>query len=127
MNTDLLQSPPYLAKILGLSLDDLLRPVEEERPSGEDLRGSPLFREIQEARRADDPTLPQGPWERDLKKADWEKVAVLTRDAIARRSKDLQLAAWMAEVESVCPVSSAPKEETTSNNGWLTTGRGTSP
>src|SRR5437868_6941166 len=41
--------------------------------------------------------MPQGGWEMERKSADWSQVIKLTKDALATRSKDLQLAVWMAE------------------------------
>jgi type VI secretion system ImpA family protein len=78
-------------------LDRLLRPISEEEPGGEYLRYTEAYDAIQEARRADDPSLPQGIWQRELKKADWERLATLCEDAIRNRSKDLYLAVWLVE------------------------------
>jgi len=80
-----------------VSLAVLLAPLDDAAPSGQDLRSSVLFREIQEARRSEDPRLPLGPWERELKRADWPRVARLCLQALAQRSKDLQLCAWLME------------------------------
>jgi type VI secretion system ImpA family protein len=78
-------------------LDRLLRPITDTDPGGEWLRYTEVYDAIQEARRADDPTLPQGIWQRELKKADWERLATLCEDAIRNRSKDLYLAVWLVE------------------------------
>ena len=51
---------------------------------------------MREARREED-VLPQGDWSREIKKADWLLVTKLTTDALANKSKDLQLAAWLTE------------------------------
>lgn len=74
-----------------------LAPISAERPTGEWLRFDPLYDEIKLLREKDDPTLPQGVWQRELKKADWPAVARLCETALETRSKDLQLAAWMTE------------------------------
>lgn len=74
-----------------------LAPISAERPTGEWLRFDPLYDEIKLLREKDDPTLPQGVWQRELKKADWPAVAKLCETALETRSKDLQLAAWMTE------------------------------
>ncbi len=79
-----------------LDFDRLLSPVSEDRPSGESLQYSGLFDEIREARRADD-VLEQGDWKRELKVADWDEAAALATDALLTRTKDLQVAAWLAE------------------------------
>ncbi|MBK8597348.1 MAG: type VI secretion system protein TssA [Holophagales bacterium] len=79
-----------------LDFDRLLSPVSEDRPSGESLQYSGLFDEIREARRADD-VLEQGDWKRELKVADWDEAAALATDALLTKTKDLQVAAWLAE------------------------------
>jgi type VI secretion system protein ImpA len=74
-----------------------LSPISDERPTGEWLRFDPLYDEIKLLREKDDPTLPQGVWQRELKKADWTGVARLCEDALTTRTKDLQIGAWMTE------------------------------
>jgi len=80
-----------------MEMDALLRPVSEDQPAGEDLRYENSYDLIREARREDDASLPQGVWERELKKADWEKVRDLCQGVIESRSKDLQVAVWLME------------------------------
>ncbi len=80
-----------------LDLDALLRPIPGGAPSGEDLRHDPIHDEVRELRREEDALAPRGVWRRKLKAADWPAVIALTREALAQRSKDLQLAAWLAE------------------------------
>jgi type VI secretion system ImpA family protein len=75
----------------------LLLPISEASPAGEDVRYAGPYDRIAEARRAEDPSLPQGVWERGLKKADWDQVISLTRDALIRQSKDVQLGVWFLE------------------------------
>ncbi|HKR11893.1 MAG TPA: type VI secretion system protein TssA [Pyrinomonadaceae bacterium] len=79
-----------------IDTEALLKPISSEKPSGENLRYSPLFDDIREARRADD-TLAQGDWRHDPKVAQWSKVVELTTSALANQSKDLQICAYMAE------------------------------
>lgn len=79
-----------------LDFDRLLAPISDASPSGEGLQYSGLYDEIREARRADD-QLEQGDWKRELKVADWEEVVTLASDALLTKSKDLQVAAWLAE------------------------------
>jgi len=74
----------------------LFAPIPGENPAGEDLRYSQTYEEIKKARRYDDP-LEQGEWKTEVKKADWDGVVSLTTEAIAKRSKDLQIAAWLTE------------------------------
>lgn len=78
-------------------LEQLLLPISDACPQGEDMAYSALFDEIREARRADDPTLAQGDWETPPKRADWARVRQLCEETLCRRSKDLQTAAWYAE------------------------------
>ncbi|HSC79084.1 MAG TPA: type VI secretion system protein TssA, partial [Chitinolyticbacter sp.] len=89
----------YAQDQLGHDFDSLLAPVAGASPAGAALRNGPVYRQIEEARRADDATLPQGSWEHELKRADWDRVSTLAAQAIASDSKDLQLAAWLLEAE----------------------------
>lgn len=83
-------SPPIL------DLEALLTPIEGENPSGESLRYAGTYDAIQEARRFDD-DLDQGDWVREAKSADWRAVIDLATDALATKSKDLQIAVWLVE------------------------------
>jgi type VI secretion system protein ImpA len=76
--------------------DNLLNPIPGENPSGEDLRYAPLYDQIKEARRQEDEAA-QGEWVHDVKKADYPLVIKLSTDALATKTKDLQLAAWLTE------------------------------
>ena len=76
--------------------DELLTPIPGGNPAGIELRSDPVYDKIKFARREDD-EMPQGGWETERKTADWSQVIKLTKDAIANKSKDLQLAVWMAE------------------------------
>jgi type VI secretion system protein ImpA len=75
----------------------LLQPVSVEQRCGEDLSFGTEVDEIAQARQQDDPTLDQGEWATALKEADWQLVAARCAEMIATRSKDLRLAAWLAE------------------------------
>jgi type VI secretion system protein ImpA len=77
--------------------DDLLTPISGSNPCGENLRYDPLYDKIKEARTEDEDDAPQGEWQRARKKADFALVIKLARDALAKRSKDLQLVAWLGE------------------------------
>nr|WP_315259245.1 type VI secretion system protein TssA [uncultured Duganella sp.] len=78
----------------------LLQPVSADRRCGEDLSFSSEVDAIAQARQHDDPTLEQGEWAIALKEADWQFVASRCADMIATRSKDLRLAAWLAEASA---------------------------
>lgn len=84
---------------LGVDLDELLQPIDPRRPAGSSMKASGVHQAIQDARRAEDPHLPQGPWQHELKRADWEAVVTLACDTLRRYCKDLQLAAWLLEAE----------------------------
>jgi len=77
--------------------DDLLNPIAGDNPSGANLRYEKVYDQIKEARTEDDDTIPTGAWARTIKKADYNQVIKLAGEALANRSKDLQLAAWLME------------------------------
>jgi len=76
--------------------DDLLDPIPGNNPSGADLYYAPLFDEIKEARRQED-AGPMGLWEHARKTADYKQVIRLAQEALATKTKDLRLAAWLTE------------------------------
>jgi type VI secretion system ImpA family protein len=78
-------------------LMSLLSPISEKKPAGESLRFDRVYDEIKEAREEEDPDLPVGVWQRELKRADWSSVARLCSAALMRKTKDLQIAAWLTE------------------------------
>jgi type VI secretion system protein ImpA len=79
-----------------LSNTELLAPIPGENPAGAYLRYEPIYDQIKEARRADE-TMSQGDWQTVRKNSDWPLVVRLTTDALTKKSKDLQLAAWLTE------------------------------
>lgn len=78
-------------------LDRLTAPISAENPCGGWLRYDVTYDQVREARREDDAGLPQGVWTSELKRADWATVEKLCAEALAERSKDLQLASWLME------------------------------
>ena len=77
--------------------DDLLDPISADQPAGVDLRWTPEWDRIKEARRADD-GLDPGKWaKKESKAADWRLVRELTLPLLRERSKDLQLGMWLTE------------------------------
>jgi len=80
-------------------VNGLLAPISDAHPCGEDLSFSPEFDRIAEARREDDPTVDYGEWQAALKQADLPTVIACCTDLLQTRSKDLRLAAWLAEAE----------------------------
>ncbi len=86
----------YIEAFYGISLDELLSPIDDN-PVGESVRHNGVYFEIKEARRCDDPTLPQGVWTHELKTADWDVVEKTALNALRHKSKDLQLGVWLME------------------------------
>ncbi|WP_164546884.1 MULTISPECIES: type VI secretion system protein TssA [unclassified Variovorax] len=79
-------------------LTAFLSPLEgPEGPAGPPLRYDPVCARIREARTEEDASLPMGEWTRPLKKADWRTAEMLCTEVLQRRSKDLQMAAWLTE------------------------------
>lgn len=76
--------------------EGFLDPISAEKPSGEPLRYTPLYDQINEARRQELPTA-QGVWQKEVKVADFRAVEKLAGDALKKKSKDLQLAVWLTE------------------------------
>jgi len=77
-----------------VALEELLKPIEGPNPCGVYLRYEPVYDKIREARRQDDggAVIDGTP-----KVADHKVAVELASDAIAKKSKDLQLAAWLAD------------------------------
>jgi type VI secretion system protein ImpA len=76
--------------------DDLLNPIPGENPGGQNLRYAPVYDKIKEARREDD-DAPQGDWQVERKTADYPLVLKLAGEALAAKSKDIQIAVWITE------------------------------
>jgi len=75
----------------------LLDPIPGDSPAGPDLRYAGLYDTLQELRREDDATAPRGIWQSKLKAADWSSLIDTASEALATRTKDLQIGVWMAE------------------------------
>lgn len=76
--------------------NDILTPIPGDNPSGANLRYAPIYDKIKEARREEE-DIAQGDWARERKVADWPLAVKLMSEALATKSKDLQLAAWLTE------------------------------
>src|SRR6266550_5703445 len=76
--------------------EDLLQPIPGSNPAGTGLRYDPIYDKIKEARREEE-DVEQGDWKRTRKVANWPLVVQLASDALATKSKDLQIAAWLTE------------------------------
>ncbi|HZO55709.1 MAG TPA: type VI secretion system protein TssA [Bryobacteraceae bacterium] len=79
-----------------IDLDVLLKPIPGDNPSGADLRYHKLTEDIKEARRREE-NLDLGVWKREVKTADYDKVIKLSKEALTKHSKDLQIASWLTE------------------------------
>ena len=82
--------------LAGIDMQAIIAPISGDAPAGEDLRYASVYDAIKEARRADDGS-PQGEWQRDSKTSDWDKVVRIAADVLVSKSKDYQVAAWLAE------------------------------
>ncbi|MBS1812095.1 MAG: type VI secretion system protein TssA [Acidobacteria bacterium] len=79
-----------------IDFESLLAPIDGDNSAGESLRYEGTYDQIKESRREDE-VLTQGDWARDLKVAEWPKVIQLATTALTKKTKDLQIAAWLVE------------------------------
>lgn len=80
-----------------MDINTLLQPISTEAPCGIDMSFSNEFDAVQELRREDDATLPQGEFITELKVADWQGAADLCERLLKTCSKDLRIAGWLVE------------------------------
>lgn len=81
-----------------IDFEALLQPIPGDNPSGQPMRyAGTLYKDIQEARTADDPTLSQGQWQTELKVADFRQVINLATTSLSTQTKDLQIGVWFCE------------------------------
>ncbi|MCU1749095.1 type VI secretion system protein TssA [Pseudomonas sp. 6D_7.1_Bac1] len=78
-------------------ITQLIEPISDEAPCGQDLRYEPEFDQLRELRREDDISLPTGVWQSSIKRAQWPEQARLATRLLLERSKDLMLSAWLGE------------------------------
>jgi type VI secretion system protein ImpA len=81
----------------GIDIDAILAPLSGEQPAGASLRFAGDYDWIREARREEDASLPQGVWQSELKRANWDEAVRLCAEALAQRTKDVQIACWLLE------------------------------
>ncbi len=79
-----------------LGMERFLKPIHSQNPSGPSVRYESCYDAIAKARREDE-DLPRGIWEINLKKSQWDVVEGLCIQLLCEQSKDLQVAAWLAE------------------------------
>ncbi|HEY4372861.1 MAG TPA: type VI secretion system protein TssA [Burkholderiales bacterium] len=82
---------------MALDLEALLTPIPGDNPAGGDVSYDEVYDKIKDARRQDDPNLAQGDWQTELKVAQWPQVREMAETVLSTQSKDLQVAAWLAE------------------------------
>ncbi len=81
-----------------LDIESFLEPIRDDSPAGDYLRWESEYSEIEAVRQQDDDAKSQGGWERSRqKKADWVGLIGLTTQLLRTKTKDLQIAAWLAE------------------------------
>lgn len=87
----------FFVELVGVRGTVLLAPVLEGGGTGHPASQDESYRRIRVEREEEDASLPLGPWERELKRANWAAASELSAQALAMRSKDLQFAAWLFE------------------------------
>lgn len=78
------------------AINAILAPLKEGA-AGVYLRYDPIYDQIREARTEDDHRLSRGVWQMELKKSDHATVENLCINALTEKTKDLQIAAWLAD------------------------------
>src|ERR1700685_2253348 len=79
-------------------IERFLEPIPGDNPAGAYLRYDPIYAKIEEARRKEDPAvIAKMNLGRDAKVADYKVVTQLAEDALVKRTKDVQLSAWLTE------------------------------
>jgi type VI secretion system protein ImpA len=74
-----------------LSIEELLAPISQEHPAGEDISLAPEWQTINEGRRKDRLLGRQN--------TDWPMLHEVLVDCLAHKAKDLRLATWLTEAE----------------------------
>ena len=79
------------------TLQAFLSPVTPQNPTGTSLRYDPIYDDVRLHRQEDDSRLSMGIWKTDLKRAEWGKIEDLCVDALLKKTKDIQITAWLLE------------------------------
>ena len=80
-----------------LDIEQLLAPISDHQPGGEDCSFSNDFHAIKKAKTQDDPLLDQGDWISEPRQADWQFVLNKSVELLSDKTKDLRLYIWLAE------------------------------
>lgn len=79
-------------------IERFLEPIPGDNPAGVYLRYDPVYAKIEEARRKEDPAVIAAmSLGRDAKLADYKTVVTIGEDALIKKTKDIQIAAWLTE------------------------------
>lgn len=77
--------------------DDILEPISDDNPVGEDVRYDVVYDEIRDAREEVELPRQDGTWDR--KPADFKQIVKVGTQVLTERSKDLQIAGWLTEAK----------------------------
>ena len=84
-----------------IDLEQLLAPIPGEKPAGVDLRYETVYDRLKTTRRAAEDKLQGGHETEPMRpETEWKAIHALASEALAKKSKDLQLAVWLLEVEA---------------------------
>lgn len=89
-----------MSKPAVIEVDELVAPLSGPSPVGQYLRWEDEYAELEEARRADEDAGSDDVWARDKKASDWPTLLRLGTSLLETKTKDLQVAAWVAEAAS---------------------------
>jgi type VI secretion system protein ImpA len=79
-------------------IERFLEPIPGDNPAGAYLRYDAVYSKIEDARRKEDPAVIAAMnLGRDAKLADYKAVVTASEDALTKKTKDVQIAAWLAE------------------------------
>ncbi|MDR3518954.1 MAG: type VI secretion system protein TssA [Azospirillaceae bacterium] len=89
---------PSSTALAFLDVDRILEPIAGEDPAGTNLRFTPDYDDLAEARREDDDAdIDKGIWQSEARKADWPVVIARASQILSEKSKDLQVATWLGQ------------------------------
>ncbi|THF57220.1 type VI secretion system protein TssA [Pseudothauera rhizosphaerae] len=88
---------PFFAGLVGVDATEMLAKIPGDAATGHPATQDESYARIRHERQEEDGSVPPGIWRHEFKRADWVAASELSAQALARRSKDLQLAAWLFE------------------------------